>query len=163
MAGITSSSSAASADDPRVVFGLGDLRGDPEVDDPASPEPEVSPAPGRAIGATCGRATGPGPVSGWTGTDERLPEPGARGVLGFGGGPIGEGGTPPFTIFPPMDTRGKGGSKAPGAGLNARPKDGGSELPGCCCCNPAAPKGYETGGKLGKRGDMVDGGSITWP
>ena len=63
----TSSSSAASADEPRVPFGLGERRlGEPEPD-------LVSAAAGRAIGARTGRATGPGSAA-----DMRRLAPGAR-------------------------------------------------------------------------------------
>jgi len=58
----TSSSSAASAEDPRTPLGLGERRfGDPEPELAASPLPPAGPpAIGRAIGAI-GRVIGPGP------------------------------------------------------------------------------------------------------
>lgn len=101
----TSSSSAASADDPST-FGLGlRLTGDPVPEPPASPFVVV--VVGRAIGV--GRVIGPGLLVVSRGTDPRLPAPGASmgegsdvdgvgasGVLGFDGGPMGE----LFTLSP---------------------------------------------------------------
>lgn len=115
----TSSSSAASAEDPRMPFGLGDRRlGDPDPELLASPLPATGPPPatGRAIGAI-GRVIGPGPETSLlppctckfnTGAEARRPCPGAsregpeaevevvlcaEGFATFAGGPIGEGGT----------------------------------------------------------------------
>lgn len=89
--GTTSSSSAASADDPRTPFGLGDRwLGDP---DPELVVPSVVVVPGRAIGAI-GRVMGPGPPGPREARrpEENICEPGVealvKGVLPFGG-PIG--------------------------------------------------------------------------
>jgi len=84
-----SSSSAASADEPRIPFGLGERRtGEPCTDADADAESPDVPA-GRAMGAIeamsvigAGRPIGPTSL-----TEERRPDPGARLVMG-GGEPI---------------------------------------------------------------------------
>ena len=103
----TSSSSAASAEDPRTPFGLGDRRlGDPDPELVVPSPVAALPVMGRPMGAR-GRVIGPGPEpttgedveaeSGLRIADERRLEPGASiegaedvNVNGLGfGGPIG--------------------------------------------------------------------------
>jgi len=115
VAGTTSSSSAARADEPKIPFGLGERRlGDPEL--VLAPSPGVLLTVGRAMGAI-GRVMGPGPdMSVWTGIDGRRPCPGASmdgpgadveasGIFGFGG-PIGVGGVAegPLLLLLPIGT-----------------------------------------------------------
>jgi hypothetical protein len=88
----TSSSSAASAEDPRTRFGLGERRlGDPELELPSPFPPVGPPAVGRAIGAM-GLVIGPGPEASLSIEGPAAEAaPGAAGFAAFAGGPIGEG------------------------------------------------------------------------
>jgi hypothetical protein len=128
--GTTSSSSAANAEEPRTLFGLGDQRlGDP---DPELVVPSVVVVPGRAIGAI-GRVMGPGPPGP---KDARRPETNICGpgvevlVLPFNG-PMGVWGLldevrppdPPRAMGTPIGGMGRlkepAGSKDDGPALNA--------------------------------------------
>ena len=164
----TSSSSAASADEPNTPFGLVERRlGDVE------PEPEASPEPGGramgAIGAT-GRVIGPGSAGGrrlvlgarWVGEPIRFP--GRVGGAMGAGGPIGGGGA-----------IADGGAIGAGGGTfltngasygtpwpNVRGKADGPSGGGTCCMEGPGPmpKGPGVNGTLGDitDGDMTPGG-----